>query len=111
MFACRTTSSLNQLHTICSALFHFIGREMETIHPSNPSRSTRMWKVVYLIQCIIDRTPSRLSMFLKGLMDMRGRLYQIYGMLVRDPNTIAYLARVEVEHSPTYVIIIIIHHH
>ena len=54
-------------------------------------RSTRLWRVVYLIKVIVDRTPSALPPFATSLLQCCEQLHSRYRELASDPRTLPYL--------------------
>ena len=104
MFACLpNTSFLAELNKIREALFKLMNSEIDVIRQATSYHTTRLWRVLYLIKAIVERTPSVFPMFMIGLINTRDTIYQLYSSMMQKPQAMTYLLKTEVERSHAYV--------
>ena len=105
MFACLpNTSFLAELNKVRDALFGVINSEVEVIKQATSYHTTRLWRVLYLMKVIVERTPAVFPMFMVGLFNTRDAIYQLYSSMLQKPQAVTYLLKTEVERAHVYVI-------
>ena len=86
-----STTVLQLLNAIRDTLISIFQTDLKLIPPSNTRHPTRLWRVVYLIKVIVDRTPSALPPFATSLLQCCEQLHSRYRELASDPRTLPYL--------------------
>ena len=100
LFSCPLPYSptvLKLLNAIRDTLFDIFQKDFKLIPPSNTRRPTRLWRVVYLIKVIVDRTPASLPPFVTTLLQCCEQLHSRYRELAADPRTLPYLNQSDID--------------
>ena len=61
-----------------------IKNDIPTISPDKSA--TRSWRILYLIEVIVNRNPSVLSLFLPDILEYIRLLLDVFKRLSKDPN-------------------------
>ena len=75
---------------------------------SSDKQTTRSWRLLYLIEVIVNRTPSVLSLFLSDLLEYIHLLLDIFKRLSKDPNYYRILHNQNVDLSKLMYIFIVL---
>ena len=68
---------------------------------------TQLWRSVYLVHRIIDKTPTTIQFFISTLLVCFNELLGIYNQFVSDPSLSKYLTLQKKEPSKTYVCLLL----
>lgn len=75
---------------------------------SSDKQTTRSWRLLYLIEVIVNRTPSVLSLFLSDLLEYIHLLLDVFKRLSKDPNYYRILYNQNVDLSKLMYIFIVL---
>ena len=92
-----TTQTL--LSTVKESLFRIFKKDIALITVASYKRSTRVWRVLYLIQCIIERTPSVLPFFVSDLLICCDQVHRLFREFASDPQAQRSLYGKEIDES------------
>ncbi len=81
------------------ALFRVFKKDIALITPTTCKRSTRVWRVLYLIKIILQRNPAMLSLFVSDLLLCCDQVHRLFRELAADPQTQRSLYGKEVDES------------
>lgn len=75
-------------------MFSILMKDIQLINIKTLKKHTRVWRVLYLIQLIVDRNPSTLSLFTidnqstrNGLLYYMDTLLTTFFIIFKDPST------------------------
>ena len=105
LFACPlpySTSIQQLLSAVRDALFDIFRRDIRLINPESFRHPTRAWRVLYLIRCIIQRTPTVMYQFARNLILACDPVYTLFQSISTDSRTQRYLFTPDNETILTY---------
>ena len=90
LFACTLqyeTQKDNLFTSIRDALLNLFKKEIKLITPETFQRPTRIWRLVYLIQSIVQKTPVAVAFFAENLLYFGNELLQLYRTCMAYPGS------------------------
>ena len=106
LFACSQPYSpnvLRLLNAIRDSLLSIFNHDLELIPPSSPRQTTRLWRVVYLMKAITDRSAASFPLFMTYLVRCCEQLHSLYRMILEDARKAPYLSYHETEPVTMFV--------
>ena len=86
-----STSIQQLLSAVRDALFDIFRRDIRQINSETFRHPTRAWRVLYLIRCIIQRTPTVMYQFARNLILACEPVYSLFQSISTDSRTQRYL--------------------
>ena len=85
-FTTQYESQKDELFTgIRDTLLHLFSTDIKLITPNTFQNPTRIWRLVYLIQSIVKKTPAAVSFFAANLLYFGRELQQLYVKCMSNP--------------------------